>query len=219
VSVQFVPDFAAALAGLTERHLDLLRALWSWTEPGTATARVEHAALAEAIGLKGEPKPGRGAQGSRQVRRLMAELYRRGLVVVLDPEQFGRVPGPSGGARQGANCYELKVSLGALPLPVAATPQVRPLGHGEPAGVSARTSAGSQDHGDGEQLLEALLVLGRAFGNVEAVGPFPNGEVPPAAKLWPPAAGDGEVEDGAVAGPSRLSLAYRPLREQPRAAR
>lgn len=166
-----------ALDGLSERHLALLRALWHCTEAGEAVAHARHASLAAMIGLKGEPKPGPKAQGSRQVRRLMNDLYDRGLVVPLD-DKHAMVPGRDGGQRLGAKYYALKVPLLALPLVKL---QVAPLGHGNSAGRAARTSAAPTRPSKPEE--PERETAGRAARTSPAARTWPEADNPQVAPL------------------------------------
>jgi len=167
-----------ALGGLSDRHLALLRALWHCTEAGgEAVAHARHATLAAMIGLKGEPKPGPNAQGSRQVRRLMNDLYDRGLVVPLD-DKHAMVPGRDGGQRLGAKYYALKVPLLALPL---VNLQVAPLGHGNSAGRAARTSTPPTRSGKPEE--PERETAGRAARTSPAARTWPEADNPQVAPL------------------------------------
>jgi len=132
------------VAGLTQRHLDLYRALLDCADSDTMVAHVKHATIAERIGLKGEPRPGKQAQGSRQVRRLMAELIRRGWVIEANWRER-LVPGRDGGSRRGASYYHLQVKLLELPPPC-------PSGPTRANGVSATRAARTGDKVDSSQL-------------------------------------------------------------------
>jgi hypothetical protein len=125
VELTYDADPWPGLAGLTPRQLDLYRVLWSCTSPGSDVAHVRHQTLAGRVGLK----------TARQVRALMADLYRRGLVLrsprlVPATDAAGN---PIGGRRRGANYYRLLVPLHALP-----SPQVAPLGSGNGSGRAVR---------------------------------------------------------------------------------
>jgi hypothetical protein len=109
-----------ALEGLSPRQLDLYRELWGCTAPGSDVAHVRHQTLAGRVGLKSD----------RHVRRLMGDLYRRGLVLPI-PQT---APMPGGGRRRVSNRYRLLVPLHVLP-----SPQVAPLGSGITAGRTVRT--------------------------------------------------------------------------------
>jgi hypothetical protein len=113
------------LVGLTDRELAVYRFLWTCSEPGTDVAQVRHKKIALGVRLKPDK------YGSRQVRRLMDNLSRRGLVLPIKQT----APMPGGGRRRVSNRYRLLVPLHALPPPTVRTwprpssSQVAPLGH------------------------------------------------------------------------------------------
>jgi hypothetical protein len=112
------------MADATARELDLMRELWTCTEPGTDVAHVRHKILADRIGLKSD----------RQVRTLMARLYARCWVLPI-PRM---VPNLDGGWRRGANYYRLLVPLHALPTPTARKLQSKPSSQVAPLGSGRR---------------------------------------------------------------------------------
>jgi hypothetical protein len=115
VAATYDADPWPALADASAREVAILRELWRCTAPESDIAQVKHATLAARVGLKPEAGTDPGRHGSRQVRRLLASLVRRGLVVPIRQT----APMPGGGRRQVTNRYRLLIPAHALPSPQA----------------------------------------------------------------------------------------------------